>query len=250
MHERFWLYDWIDNCGIRDFAHAERFLRDKAGLADLRERSAAVPYTLASLPLNEQQTVVAGCGLDLSGQLSCFHWECAKEQLDSLFAHVWHYFDRIVVVGPSAYEISSEWNDTGKPPVRLATYIRLLLYVREIGADEVLVFRQKPPACELHLEKHLKEVGLDEVLGESETLIPRLAAEAKIEAKPHQDHIDYNFYHPTFVHNVFGAIKKDCVGPDHRSAITGAVIRKQLAALSSDLRAVQSLHCSLGATVG
>lgn len=78
MTEKFWLYDWIDNCGIRDFTHAERPLKDDVALADLRERAAAVPYTTESLPSNDQNTVVAGCGLDLSGLLSCFHWDCAK----------------------------------------------------------------------------------------------------------------------------------------------------------------------------
>lgn len=99
--------------------------------------------------------------------------------------------------------VSSEWEETGQPPIRLATYLRLLLYIREIGADDALIFRQKSPACEVHLEEHLKEVGLGGVLA----LISSLSAEARIQTHQHGDHIHYDFYHPSFVHNVYGEIK-------------------------------------------
>jgi hypothetical protein len=248
MADGFWLYEWIDNCGIRDFDHAQRLLSDKVALADLRERAEAIKYTTEPLLASEQPTVLAGCGLDLSGHLSCFHWDCAKEQLDKLFNRVWHYFDRIVVVGPSAYDISNEWKYRSEMPSRLPVYVRLLLYIREIGAEELLVFRQKPPACTAHLPEHLIETGLQGAMSDAEKIIPKLVAEAEIKIDRHGDHCHYAFSHPTFVHNAWGELETPAGIKVGSEEVARAVVARHLAALNSDLRAAEILRCSLGAS--
>jgi hypothetical protein len=218
-------------------------------LADLRERaaSASVPHSAEKLPLCDGPTLVAGRAIDLSGHLDCLDWDCVQKQVEVLFNHVWHYFDRVVVVGPSPHEISSSLNNH-EMPIHLLTYIRLLLYLREIGAQELLLFRQKRPPCQLHLMQHLREVGIESLEEQTESLVPRLADEAKIQVAPHDGHTDYAFSHPQFEHTVWDAVAPGAES-DLRGAIARAVVRKYLAALASDLHAARTLSCPLGSTI-
>src|SRR6266516_2514703 len=100
---KFWLYDWIDTFEIRESGHAEKFIKDAGLRKDLQKRAAEVPFTVEAIQPSDAPTIVAGQAIDLSGQLDCLHWDCVKKQVDKLFSNVWHYFDRIVVVGPSAH---------------------------------------------------------------------------------------------------------------------------------------------------
>jgi len=161
-HDKFWLHDWIDTFEVKELSQAENLLKEAGLRKDLKKRASEVPFTIEEISSSDAPTIVAGRAIDLSGELDCFAWECMKKQVDKLFNHVWHYFDRIVVVGPSAHAFSSSWNPETEPHTieRLLTYIRLLLYVREIGAEDLLIFREKRPPCEAHLEDHLNEVGL------------------------------------------------------------------------------------------
>lgn len=246
--ERFWLYEWLDNLDIRSYGQAQKLLEDRVALTDLRERAGSVPYTTERLPPGDAPTLVAGRAIDLSGHLDCLGWECVQKQVDVLFNHVWHYFDRIVVVGPSAHEISSSFDNGAGLPRHLPTYIRLLLYLREIGAEELLLFRQKRPPCQVHLRQHLKEVGIEDVESQAESLIPRLAQEATIQVKPRDGHIDYTFRHAEFEHTEWGSIRAD-FNDDLPRAVARAVVRKYLAAFASDVYTARTLSCALGSTI-
>jgi hypothetical protein len=252
-HNKFWLYDWIDTFEIKELSQAENLLKDAGLRKDLQKRAAEVPFTTEEISPSDTPTIVAGRAIDLSGELDCFAWECMKKQVDKLFSHVWHYFDRIVVVGPSAHKYSSLLKPDAEPQVieRLLTYVRLLLYVREIGAEDLLIFRQKRPPCEVHLEEHLKEVGLDSTLMLGDELIEKLASRAEISAEVHDDHLDYTFIHPEFEHTVWGAIKKSDARSDIelRHAVTASVIKRYLANLASDIYTAQVLGSPLGSTV-
>jgi hypothetical protein len=246
--ERFWLYEWLDNVGARSYRQAERLLRDPVALADLRERAASVPYTTEKLRVNSGSTIIAGRAIDLSGDLDCLAWNCMQAQVDHLFNRVWHYFDRVVVVGPSAHEISRAFEAESGLPRHLPAYVRLLLYLREIGAEELLVFRQRRPPCQDHLKDHLREVGIEDAEAEAERAIPQLAKEAKLQLHGHNDHIHYAFSHPQFEHTVWGSIRSDTDG-DLSQAVARSVVRKYLASLASDLYTAKVLNSPLGSTV-
>lgn len=251
--DRFWLYDWIDTFEVKDVNQAQSLLEDPGLRKDLRKRAAQVTFSTEEIPANDAPTIVAGRAIDLSGELDCFAWECMKKQVDRLFSHVWHYFDRIVIVGPSAHAFSSSWNQDTEPQKieRLLTYIRLLLYIRDIGAEDLLVFRQKRPACEVHLEDHLKEVGMEPTLMLADKLIEPIASKAEISTRVHNDHLDYMFTHPEFEHSVWGAIKKSEAQSEAklRHAVTESVFRRYLANLASDVWTAQTLSSPLGSTV-
>jgi hypothetical protein len=252
-HKKFWLYDWIDTLEVKELNHAESLLKDAGLRKDLRKRATEIPFTTEEIQPSDNPTIVAGQAIDLSGQLDCLHWDCLKKQIDNLFSHVWHYFDRIVVVGPSAHEYSRLLSPDVEPQVieRLLNHIRLLLYIREIGAEDLLIFRQKRPPCEMHFEDHLKEVGLDPELMLADDLVAQLASKSEIVAEPHEDHFDYSFTHPEFEHTVWGAVDKSSARSDVelRHAVTTSVMKKYLSSLASDIRTAQVLDSPLGSTV-
>lgn len=252
-HNKFWLYDWIDTFEIKEVSQAKNLLKDKGLRKDLQKRAADVPFTTEGISKSDAPTIVAGRAIDLSGELDCYGWRCMKKQVDKLFNHVWHYFDRIVIVGPSANAFSEWLNKDTDPYIikRLLNYVRLLLYIREIGAEELLVFRQKRPACEVHLEDHLKEVGIDPALVHAEKIIKELASKAEIFTEPHNNHLDYTFIHPEFEHTVWGAVKKNASSSESalHYAVAESVFRRYLANLASDVWTAQTLSSPLGATV-
>jgi hypothetical protein len=218
-------------------------------VADLRERAASEPYTTEQLPTSDDEgTILAGRAIDLSGSLDCLGWECIQKNVDELFNRIWHYFDRIVVVGASAHQIPQEFESEARVPLHLPAYIRLLLYLREIGAERFLLFRQKPPACTEHLKQHLAEVGIQNLENDAESVVPSLASEGIIKTSIHDSHIHYAFSHPEFEHTVWGSVSNDIEG-DLSEAVARSVVRRYLAALVSDLRTARMLNCPLGSSV-
>ena len=248
-----WLYDWIDTLGITDWRQAETLIKEGGLRRDLQKRAADVPYTVEEISLGDIPTIVAGQAVDLSGELDCLHWDCLKKQVDSLFSRIWHYFDRVVVVGASAHRFSDLLDRDLHPDVveRLVTYVRLLLYIRQIGAEPLFVFREKRPPCEIHFEDHMREVGLDPGLMLADDLVEQLASKAEISAKPHEDHLDYTFNHPEFEHTVWGSVDKNAATTDVqlRHAVTLSVLKKYLSSLASDIHSSRVLNSPLGSTV-
>lgn len=257
MSEKFWLYDWIDTFEIKKADQAKQLLKDPGLRKDLRKRASEVEFTTEPIAKSDAPTIVAGRAIDLSGDLDCYGWHCMKQQVDKLFSNVWHYFDRIVIVGPSAHDFSTLWgfdekDDASEIFKRQLNYVRLLLYIREIGAEGLVVFRQKRPACSIHLEQHLKEVGLDTALAHSEKLIEGLAAKAEVVVEgEHNDYINYVFMHPEIEHYHWGAIKKSEAHsePALRRAVSTYVLHDFLAHLASDIYTARFLGSPLGSTV-
>src|SRR4051794_38215426 len=56
-------------------------------------------------------TIVAGRALDLSGSLDVYAWEIMQQRVDALFQRVWHYFDRVLIVGADARDFATKWDD-------------------------------------------------------------------------------------------------------------------------------------------
>lgn len=246
----FWLYEWMDEGGITSMKKAERLLSDPRQVARLQERAAAVPFTTEPLDSSaDELALVGGRGIDLSGDLDCFAWGCRKAQVDKLLSRAWHYFDRVVVVGPSAHRLSGELEhelDEARR-ARLLSDIQLLLYLREVGAEPLIAFRQKPPPCEIHIEKHAREAGLDQALERLNALAETIAPEAEIKAEKHDDHLLYAFVHPRFEHTVWGTAWPE--DEDVQVAISRAVLRRYMAHLTSDVRTARALCLPLASTI-
>jgi hypothetical protein len=255
MSRKFWLYEWIDQNGISSPRAAARVLKDKKALSTLHEFAAAVPYTTEQLPRDIDSPIVAGRAIDLSGALDCSAFDCLVKQIDNLFSRVWHYFDEIVVEGLSPYNaakmIESGWDHTKE---RIETHVRLLLHIRDIGAEDLLIFRQKAPACVLHYRQHLAETKLEGLLDNASWLIDQLAQQGQlVEIRQHDDHWHYTFDHPMLEHRQWGSfrLEEGSTDPatDPNRAVAEAIFKEYSAHLVSDVRTANYLSSPLAASV-
>jgi hypothetical protein len=98
----FWAYQWIDFHGVKTMEHARAALSDKVTLNYLHELAASQ----VGCPRDDHVELVAGRGVDLSGQLDCTASACRQRQVDDLLRHAWYYFDRILVADSLCHEVS------------------------------------------------------------------------------------------------------------------------------------------------
>jgi hypothetical protein len=250
----FWLYRWIDACGVSSYQAAKKHLADPVSREALVDFASAAPYTTEPLADTPVPSIAAGCGVDLSGNLDCIAWECLKSRVDDLLRHICLYFDRVVVVGASAYDLVRQNAGLAQEHFneRILSHIQLLLYLREIGAEPLLAFREKPPACEIHLKESADKAGLRELLEISEEESVYLEGDATISLRPHEDHVDYRFDHPKFEHTVWGVIPQtsgDASDMVARRTVCAFVFQRYVAHLASDVRAARSLRTPLGSTI-
>ena len=106
--------------------------------------------------------------------MACPTYNCMRKTIDSTFRRVWHYFDQIVVEGLSprilAYEVGDQDEVAqSRTLLSIRDQARLLLYLREIGADQFVVFSDKTYAfCDEHWLQHAKELGIAATMDESQ----------------------------------------------------------------------------------
>lgn len=255
MPNQFWLYRWIDEEDVRSPDGVSRILADKKAIKRLHEFAVADADIWEGLAEDSANPIVAGRAIDLSGELDCNHLNCLKAKVDDLFRRVWHYFDEIVVEGLNPYRtarmIEDDYEGTGR---FLESHTKMLLYIRSIGAENLLVFRQKLPGCAKHYRQHLDEVGLAGVLEKSAWLIDRLAEDGEVlQLNEHGDHWDYTFRHPMIEHNVSGGVfsEEDSADPavHPQRAVAEAVFKKYAAHLVVDVHIAKQLSAPLAASV-
>lgn len=137
---------------------------------------------------------------------------------------------------------------------RLESDFRLLLVLRNVGAEPLLIFRQKPRVCRQHWPERIAELGLQPVQARALSLVPRVADESKLDVKNcncgRRGCIEYSLVHPFFEHTVWGSCLVE--GGDSQRiqlAVAGAAIRKYFDGLVSDVWASRFYGSSLGLTL-
>jgi hypothetical protein len=252
MSDRYWLLDWMDENGVKSDWHVDKVLKSKARLKHLRDTAEATPYTTEALAgsARSESILVGGRGIDLSGDLECSNWECKKRQVDRLFSRVWHYFDKVVVVGFPAHELHKEErlaNDQVVAEVRET--MRLLLYLRKIGAEDMLIFRQKPPACEIHSGEQLAKAGFPDPTNVVSKLAKQIEAQGSLRGvREHGNHFHFVLDHDTFMHSAFETVTTDEIS-EHGSLESAAayrVVSMYVSRLSSDVLAAKYLSNPFG----
>ncbi len=101
----YWLAQWLDENEIHSEWELEHALSSKSGVKGLLDSvfSAGQKVQAGEVEYPDSDalgdSIVAGRKLDLSGRESCPSYGCMRQQIDSTFKRVWHYFDQIVVEG-------------------------------------------------------------------------------------------------------------------------------------------------------
>jgi hypothetical protein len=178
--------------------------------------------------------------------------ECLHRDLHRLLSRTWFYFDQVAVRGPSKQVvrglIDGKSIDDAKHNVE--SLMRALLYIRDVGAEEFLLFTEKIPACELHYRQHLSEAGLDHILQGSESIIAELAKNGTVEEfSPHEDHLQCAFSHPMLEHTEWPCLPLPAEEGNLeiiKRAAAEAVFARFASHLTSDVLTARTLDAPLG----
>ena len=256
--ERFWMYDWLDDRGILTPEDVSRVLNRERGMRSLFTAASTASTDLR--PVDSSDAVIAaGRSMDLTGVLECQHWECLTQKVDGLFKNAWHYFDKIVVEGPSALRVqrmldNSNHIDRYRP--RMINYATALVHLRQQGLDRYLLFREKPQECTSHFEEHLREANLEWTLTEKDEFIADLAARGTIDGGPSRcgDHWHFDLRHPWFRVPISAVVSRaDSYFPnlnwngqgDPMPAVAMGAYYRILAHLAADVRGAKNLEVPL-----
>jgi hypothetical protein len=248
----YWLASWLDENGIRSQRDARRFLKDPKHIEDFLATTSAIHPGAEALDGTDVTTIVAGTTIDLSGELGCYHHECLQKDVDRLFSRAWHYFDIIIVEGLTpirAHSLFANGYDDNSLE-RFLAFVENYFYVRNIGAEDMLIYRQKPHACAVHLRQPAEQYGATSLLEEREAWVDSFSLEAEVTGlEQHEDHWHYVVIHPAIEHIALGAIhlENGAKREPSKSEIYGAVFDRYAAVLVSDIGAARSLHAPLGA---
>lgn len=252
----FWLLDLLDESEIRKPAQLEKALRN-GDFATKVFDVATADETYSLVPLESAgNTVLAAHGLDLSGSLDCMAFDCLRRDLDRLLSRTWFYFDQVAVRGPSKQVVSHlvDGASIDEAKHNVESLMRGLLYIREVGAEEFLVFTEKAPACRVHYRQHLSEAGLDHILSNSESIVAELMQNGTVaDFEPHGDHLHCTFTHPMLEHTEWPCldVHADVSDPEviKRAAAEGVFVRFA-SHLTSDVVTAQMLGTPLGLGTG
>lgn len=248
----FWLNKWMDEAGIRKQKDLEKALKPGSSGRVLLYEIASEVRPEGLVPMDHGESILAGRGIDLSGALDCCNVVCQTKQVDELFSKALHYFDEIIVSGPSAVDLV-EGMDAGEPGAvdRVEQHALALLYIRKIGADNFLTFVQKPPPCSVHYRDHAREAGLDNIVEESDRWVGRLASGGHVSGlRQCGNHWHFQFSHPDLEHSAWATAASGPGGSEpSMDQMAEAVCARYVSHLVSDVMAAQALNVPLGASV-
>lgn len=168
--DQHWLYKWMDEFEV-DHCNVDVVFRSPTAVRRLFDLTAAA-VSAEKKPIDpSKDAVVAGRTLDINGPYTCSKFVCTQQRIDRTFLSTWHYFDSIVVSGPSERAIAKAIATTKKADRAknligpLAEDVALFSYLRHIGAADHVTFRTKEfSLCECCFEKEAQRVGLSAIL--------------------------------------------------------------------------------------
>ena len=248
---RYWVFDWFDEAGVKTAADAKKALAPESGaakrMADLAEEAQSVLWS----PGSGKNGIVAGTGLDLTGNLACHQIDCLKADVDKLFRRVWHYFDTIIVADGITPAISHEaQHQHGDDRLReyLLSQLELLLHIREIGAEDLVEFRAKHTPSPTHLKE---DIGLTAAAG-----LREMAKEVERTLAKHgtirRDKEAWILDHPMLAHSQWvedSEISGKAESEDRvRAQVARQVVQRFSNYLLTDIELAQRSGAPLGAT--
>lgn len=250
-----WIYTWLDVNGIDSGKLAAGRLTDRSALSELRELAQLAIKSAPRSSASVGTSILAARGLDFSGKLTCGHFDCRKLEIDGLFRRVWHYFDEIVVDDVLVYPISTLTPRDIKDPFQkwFATNVDIFLYLRSIGASELLSYHPKPISHSYHTWRDvLKYSNNESSTPVIESIIQDISNEAKFEILSENSSRAISLSHPLFQSNLRAIQSKDAKRMSTRSRRSDAIERAVYLHVSEfygDLHAARELKIPLGSSL-
>jgi hypothetical protein len=252
---RYWLYDWIEDAGVVDLDGANKALDDDRLVGRLRDYATNY-HSCNSRPGADQNSILAGTGLDLTGNLGCYAPEWRGREVDHLFEKGWIYFDNIVVGDATTPAIVHSWDALSEPMRRREALgqIAVALRLHAIGADELVTFNPKPrPSIKKRAGRHETDILARVAQRLAPRLVESVARDASIvfnsTAEDHEP--NYRLDHPIFLHTQWGRIDDglDLADEDEaRSRAVLQVLERYTYELICDLEAARAASLPIGST--
>ena len=251
MIEDFWLHKWIDEFWVsRDDDRLANLLKDHKAVARLHNLAEAETFDVPPAYAGQDNALVAGRSMDLSDDLDCCSDVSRIWQINPEFPRVLHYFDKLVLAGPSALTYAHLLQDPRRPETlnRIANHVRGLLYLREIGADEIVEFQPKVPISIKNYKRLAKKFDLNSPIEGAAEFIEILARDGSVSHLAQcsaGDHWHFTFYHPMLAHSnkqILWQTKKPT-----RKQMARAVYDEYASLLTSDVISARMMELPLGA---
>lgn len=252
MIEDFWLYKWIDEFGISgDRDRVKSLLNDHKVVERLRSLAEAEIFEVPSSYTGSDNALVAGRSMDLSDDLDCCPDVSRIWQINRDFPRVLHYFDKLVLTGPSAQKYAYLLQDPRHPRpqdlTRIANHVDGLLYLREIGADEIVEFRPKFPIYPDNYRRLAKKFDVNSAIesnGEFMEILVRDGTISHLRQCEAGDHWHVYFHHSMLEHSaelVLWQKKKPT-----KKQMARAVFDQYASVLTSDVMTARQMELPLG----
>ncbi len=163
--QKYWLYRWLDESGIKSGNQVRKALRDSACYHRLVElvNEEVSNYEDELEPIEISDGILAGRKTDLSGIIQCSDLDCVSQRIEDTFPRMWHYFDQVVLEGHSVFNFldAIEDNDSDYLVAGIERETQVLLYLRTSGAEPFVVFTTKPRFCEDHFRAEAEALGIN-----------------------------------------------------------------------------------------
>lgn len=251
----YWASTWLDSQGIRSIDRLTASLGSPTMLRELKESAESVIDVWRASPIEPQpRSLVAGAGIDLSGRLDCNATECRRAQVDKLFRRAWHYFDKIVA-RDSIAEVLIVHKDCPDSELleRLVPLFETLFIVRELGAEALVEFLPRVPACAVHWHQHAEEAGIGDIADREESIVDDFARNATAEIHNEEGTVVCVLNSPDFSHTQWIDFEPQRIAGKTEEQIlraaVGRVVREFLVHLTADVKAAKMYGGAFGSTI-
>ncbi len=200
----------MDSCEIRSARDVEKVIVEPEKFQELNSIAAEASASPGGSP-RTNNPIVAGRGIDLSGELTGADEHELIDEIDRAFGVAWHYFDEVIVEGLSArrYMKMISNNDDDLARGRVRAHCILLLHLRKIGALDSVVFRQKPDPCVRHGDDAsiLEDAGLKRILDDRMSIVEILAEGTLHDIEDHYFWAGDGHFHYVYEHPLVGVVR-------------------------------------------
>jgi hypothetical protein len=134
----YWLLNWLESRHIKSVSDAAAILSKPSILRELRLVAEQWSHNATILP--SALNLVAGAGLKLNGPLSCSSSVCRRRQVDVLFRHAWHYFDKVLLPDGVGSLLLDPPDGLGSEDMQSAILrmIEITLHIQNLGASRLV----------------------------------------------------------------------------------------------------------------
>lgn len=251
----YWAYTWLDNRRIRTLDELKANLSSEAAIDDLKQAAELVIQSWRCSTIEARpRSLIAGAGIDLSGRLDCNHTDCRRAQIDRLFRRAWHYFQTIVARDAIAEDLRFyNARSDAELAERLVPHFETALMIREVGAEALVEFLPRVPACFQHWRQHAQEAGISDIADREAEIVDQLRHGSTVDIGQQPDGVMCAVNNPDFPHTHYLAFSKEKIKGKTDQQIESDAIRWTartfLVHLRADVNAARKYGGAYGSTI-